>query len=188
MKDLGPRAGHHAGGWAHGARAAKAPAGVDASSQGGCRAAELSRALLQGGLCAQDTALTGPAERRRPAPLGGTESKSGGARQKVARPFPSSRPPAVEPHARLHIWVQSSSRHSSGGVLLAGSLHSHPRRCVGTAPTKPPLTPFLDGAQKVAVAVSCNSVIKLQMRAPLNCRFNSCTMRSVQGETITLIY
>lgn len=69
---------------------------------------------------------------------------SAGARQKVACPSHPSHPPAVEePRAELHIWVQSSPRHSSGGVLLTGSLYSDTRRCGGTAPTKPPLKPLL---------------------------------------------
>jgi len=105
--------------------------------------AELTRVLPWGGLRAQDAALTGPAERRRPAPLGGAKSKSDGARRKVARPSPSGRPPAVEPCARLLSGVQSSSRHSSGGGLLMGSLQSHTCRWAGMAPTKPPFKPFL---------------------------------------------
>lgn len=118
MEDRSLHAGHRTGRWSHEARAVKGwalPARVGAELQSS------SVLCCMEGSVPRTRSFTGPAERRCPAPLGGTKSKPAEAGQKVACASHPSRPPAEEPRARLHLWVQSSSRHSSGGVLLTAT-------------------------------------------------------------------
>lgn len=145
---------------------------VDASPLGVCRAPELICVLPYGGLHAQDVALDRGSRQEMFSSLGGAKSRSSAARQKVACLLHCSHALAVEPHSWALIQAQQW-----WAIALRESPIATPQMCRHI--------PNQATASAISACgletVSWKSMIQSPMRGHLNCMFNSCTIRSMQG-------